>query len=94
MIDGEIYDLNCSYGIHYIVTWQCGFLRVVDARGYGTVRVVLHWSGSGYFGEFSGYAFPIEQSDRVPRTGHKYIVHQGPGMVGYMRRRLSHSHKR
>ena len=31
--------------------------------------------GLGYFGEFSGYAFPTEQSDRVLRIGHRDIVH-------------------
>ena len=46
----------------------------------------LHYMGSSseYFREFSSYAIPTEQSDRVPRTGHRDIVHQGPGTVGYM----------
>ena len=30
----------------------------------------------------SGYAFPTEQSDRVLRTRHEDIFHQGPGTVG------------
>ena len=52
---------------------------MVDARDCGTVRTTLQGSGSGYFGESSGYAFVIEQSDRVLRTGHRDIIHQGPG---------------
>ena len=56
---------------------------MADAQGYGTVRAVLQDSGLGYFGEFSGYAFPTEQSDRVSRTGHIDIVYRGPSMVRY-----------
>ena len=52
---------------------------MANARDCGTVRIVLLRSGLGYFGESSGYAFPIEQSDRVPGTRHRDIVHQGPG---------------
>ena len=62
---------------------MCGFPGVENARGYGIVQAALQGSGSWYFEEFSGYAFPIEQSDRVPRTRHEDIVHQGPSMVGY-----------
>ena len=47
----------------------------------GTVRAALQGKGSRYLGEFNGYAFPIEQSDRVLRMGHRDIVHQGPGTV-------------
>ena len=49
---------------------------MVDARGSGTVRAALQGSGLGYFGKFSGYAFPTKQSDRVSGTGHRDIVHQ------------------
>ena len=56
---------------------------MVDAQGYGTVRAALQMSDSGYFREFSGYAFLTEQSDRVIGIGHGDIVHQGPGMVRY-----------
>ena len=56
---------------------------MADARGCGKVRAALQGSGLGYFGEFSGYASPIEQSDRVRGTGHRDIVHQGPGIIGY-----------
>ena len=47
---------------------QCGFPRVIDAQGCGIFRAALQGSGSGYFGEFSGYAIPTEQSDRVRGT--------------------------
>ena len=57
---------------------------MTDARGCGTVRAALQESGSGYFSEFSGYAFPTEQSDRVIGTGHEDIVYQGLGTIGYM----------
>ena len=33
---------------------------MADARGCETVRVALLGLGSGYLGEFSGYAFPNE----------------------------------
>ena len=52
---------------------------MADALDCGIVRIALQGSGSGYFREFSGYAFPIEKSDHVPETRHKDIVHQGPG---------------
>ena len=52
---------------------------MVDARDCETTRTTVQWSGSGYFREFSGDSFLIEQSDRVLGTGHKDIVHQGPG---------------
>ena len=54
-----------------------------DTRGYGTVLAALQGPGLGYFGEFSGYAVPTEQSDLVLGTGHIDIVHQGPCTVGY-----------
>ena len=47
---------------------------MANARGCGTVRAVLKGSGLGYFREFSGYAFPIEKSDRVSGTGHRDVV--------------------
>ena len=53
--------------------------RVVDAKDCGIVRASLQVSRSGYFEEFSGYAFPTEQSDRVIGTGHRDIVHRRPG---------------
>ena len=56
---------------------------MADAQGCGTVQAALQGLGSGYFGEFGGYAFLIEQSDRVLETGHGGIVHQGAGTVGY-----------
>ena len=57
---------------------------MADARDCGIVQAALQGLGSWYIGEFSGYAFPIEQSDRVLGTGHGDIVHQGLGTVGYM----------
>ena len=56
---------------------------MADARGCGTIRAALQELGLGYFGDFSGYAFPTEQSDRVLGTGHRDIVHQGPSTIGY-----------
>ena len=56
---------------------------MADAQDCGTVQAALQGLGSGYFGEFSGYTIPTEQSDRGVRTGHIDIVEQGPGMVGY-----------
>ena len=56
---------------------------MVNAQGYGIVWAALQGSGLGYFGEFSGYAFPTEQSDRVLGAGHKDIVHQRPSTVRY-----------
>ena len=56
---------------------------MTNARGYGIIRAALQGLGSRYFGEFSGYAFPTEQSDLVLETGYKDVVHQGPCMVGY-----------
>ena len=56
---------------------------MADAQGCGTVRAALQMLDSGYFWEFSGYAFLNEQSDRVIGIGHEDIVHQGPGMVRY-----------
>ena len=53
---------------------------MADARDYGIVQTTLQGSGLGYFGESSGYAFPTEESDRVPRTGHRNVVHQGSGI--------------
>ena len=41
---------------------------MVDAQGRGTIRAALQGSSSGYFREFSGYAFPTEQSDKVIGT--------------------------
>ena len=40
-----------------------------------TVQAVLQGLGLGYFGEFSGCAFPTEQNDQVLGTGHRDIVH-------------------
>ena len=57
---------------------------MVDAQDCGLVRATLQGSGSVYFGEFSGYAFPTEQSDRVLGIGYRDIVYKGPGTVGYM----------
>ena len=59
-------------------------MGVVDARDCGIVGTALQGSGSRYFGESSGYAFPTEQSDRVLRTGQRDIVHQGSGTIRYM----------
>ena len=56
---------------------------MADARGCGTVRAALQGPSLRYFKEFSGYAFPTEQSDRVLRMGHRDIVYQGPGTVEY-----------
>ena len=49
----------------------------------GQFETVLQGSGSGYFGEFGGYDFPIELSDRVQGIRHRDIIHQGTGMVRY-----------
>ena len=54
-----------------------------DTRGCETVRVALQGLGSGYFGEFNGYAFPTEHSDQVAGTRHKNIVHQGLSTIRY-----------
>ena len=56
---------------------------MANARDYGTVRTMILWLGLGYLGEFSGYAFPIEQSDLVSGTGHRDIIHHGLDMVRY-----------
>ena len=56
---------------------------MANARGCGTVLVVLQGLGSRYFGDFSGYAFLTEQSDQVSGTGHGDIVQRGSGTVGY-----------
>ena len=37
-----------------------GFSGMADARDCGIVRTTVQWSGSGYFGKFSGYAFPTK----------------------------------
>ena len=40
--------------------WLVWLPGVADARGCGIVRTALQLPSSGYFGEFSGYAFPTE----------------------------------
>ena len=47
------------------------------------MRTALQRSESEYFGEFSGYAFPTKQNDRVLGIGHRDSVHQGLGTVRY-----------
>ena len=56
---------------------------MADALDCGTAQTLVQWLGLGYFGKFSGCAFPTEQSNRVRGTGHRDIVHQGPGIIGY-----------
>ena len=46
--------------------------QMLEAMGQFGTR-----SGSRYLREFSGYAFPTEQSDLVLGMGHGDIVHQG-----------------
>ena len=69
---------------HGSVGWY-SFLRMVDARDCGSILTAVRLSGSGYVREFSGYAFPTGQSDRVTGTGCRDTVHlrQGPGTVRY-----------
>ena len=56
---------------------------MANARDCGTVGTTVQWSDLGYFGEFSGNAFTTEQSNRVLRIGHRDIIYQGLGMIGY-----------
>ena len=52
---------------------------MVEARDCGTDWATVQRADSGYVGEFSSYTVSVEQSDRVPRTGLRDSVHQGPG---------------
>ena len=56
---------------------------MADARDRGTVCATVQRAGLGYVEEFSSYTVSIEQSDRVPGTGHGDSVYQGPGTVRY-----------
>ena len=56
---------------------------MADARDCGTVWATVQRADLGYVGEFSGYTVSIEQSDRVPGTGHGDSAYQGPGTVRY-----------
>ena len=53
---------------------------MANARGCKEIQAAPQGTDSRFFREFSGYAIPTEQSDRVPGIRHKVIVHQGPGM--------------
>ena len=56
---------------------------MADARDCGTVWVTVARAGTGYVGEFSSYTVFVEQSDRVPGTGHGDSVHQGSSTIRY-----------
>ena len=56
---------------------------MADARDHGTVWATIPRASSGYVGEFNGYTFSVEQSDRVLGAGRGDSVHQGPGTVRY-----------
>ena len=49
---------------------------MADARGCRAVLVALQGISLRNFGDFNGYAVPIEQSDQNTRIGHKDIIHQ------------------